>query len=306
MRILAERPSFTSITSVIEQANDELKDALAFKPTAALSQFLHNLQSNLKYYGIANRIVSNDARSLVESTLLSARIGYLLRIEERATKLDDDDCAHLFVLLDMLAVADHEAVTVLIGEFPAPFKKGHPATVLLCNALYVALGKHPNPKYVLNSARKANTTTFFLSMYRCVTAIYNKDEAIFVANLKYLLKSNRRQRFHSSMDNVICFEAHALANLWILHNGPIALGSLKLKLPWDQEFNELASIADLGAKDISGVSTVLDQWVRLIPNQINKDMLIETLKENWFRRLTRRARVNKRKEKLNKLLSQQP
>jgi hypothetical protein len=302
-RFLIEWKNFNSIEEMIHHYLEELRDELSFPGNVSITGFLHDLQFDLKFYGIANRVALGNVSYMTEALIYSARFGYLLRINGGEAYSCGYDCIHIFDLLVMLAASDSKAIDVLTSQFMAPFRKGNADTVLLCNAVYMALDKHPDPGLTLKSIERSKATKFFLSMYRCAAAIQNVDRATFMVNLKELLKGNRRQEFHSTMDKAVCIEAHAMVNLWNIRNNNNTIDLSALELPWDSAFYKFTlNTSEPHLSDFSGISTVLNHWIHLMPDDINVDDFLTELNESWFKKLIRRIRITHQKEKLDKAL----
>ena len=298
-----EREYLSSIEDTLRHHTERVKDELAFQPEIRVNSFFHDLQHDFKLGGIANRLVSGNVGQMTEALILCGRVGYLLRLYGGEKYSGGFDCAHVFDLLMMLAVSDSEAIHALTNQFKAPFTKGHPDTVLLCNAVYMALDKHPSPDSVLKLIEGSKSTKFFLSMFRCLAAVNSFDDASFIIHLKELLKGNRRQDFHSGMDKAICIEAHAMANLWnIRHNSnPINLSSLEL--PWDMEFHKFTlNRPDIRLPGYSTIPTTLNTWIKEMPGELNINDLRSELSEDFVKKLARRIRVSRQKTKLQQEL----
>ena len=304
-RVLSQNLPYSKASTLLEKRLNDLKDRFSIGSNREITSFLHTLQSDFTNFGIAQRIVSGNVCLLIECLSLSGRIGYLMREVGGEKYSGGDDCLQIFNLLKMLAAGDHQAVERLTNQFPAPFKKGHPDTVLLCNAVYGALGKHPEPDSIIIALEKKKSTKFFESMYRCVLAILKEDSDLFAQGLNELLKGNRRQEFHTSMEKVICVEAHAMFHLWGMRNEPEVSDVARFELPWDQElYSYMQNQTELVLNDFSNVSPVLDRWLRHMPNKIDTNDLVVELKENILMLLIRRIRVIRRNHKLTKSILQ--
>jgi len=299
-RFLNEWKHFNSIEETLNHHLEELRNELAFQDNVSISGFLHSLQHDLKLGGIANRVALDDINYMTKALIYSARFGYLLRITGGEAFSDGYDCMHVFDLLVMLAASDSKAVNALTSRFMAPFRKGNADTILLCNAVYMALDKHPDPNLTLKSIARSKSTKFFLSMYRCAAAIQNADSTTFVVNIKELLKGNRRQEFHSTMDKAVCIEAHAMLNLWNIRNITNTIDLSALELPWDSEFYKFTlNRSEPHLTDFGEISKVLNHWIHFMPHEIKVDDFLSELDESWFKKLTRRLRLTHQKEKLN-------
>lgn len=300
-RLIVQRFPYSRPADLLEYQIERLKDQLAFPYSAGITSFLHYLKSDFIYFGIARRIVSGDIGMMTECLRSSARAGYLLYVAGGEKYSGDNDSLHAFELLKMLAVGDMQAVDALSRRYPAPFNKGHLDTITLCNALYLALGKHPDPDSVIAAMKSRKSTKFFTSMYRCVTAILEQDSEAFSQHLIELLKGNRRQDFHSSMEKTICLEAHAMMRLWLFRNEAGLPELAGFELPWDRELHCLTqNPTAMNLPDFATVSPVMDRWIKEMPYDVDANELAIELKESLLQRLIRRVRVVRRKNKLNK------
>ncbi len=297
-RFLGERPYLGDVGQILSHHIERLKDALAFNRESTIFHFLFKLKHDLKLGGLANRLSTGNIKDMSTSLAISARTGYLLHIYHHS---DDYDCLPIFELLDMLAVFDLAAVEEVTRKFHAPFEKGHRDTNLLCNAVYMALGKHPNPETVVESINRSKSTKFFQSIFGCLVAIVETDASAFLAFLNAILKGNRRQEFHSALEKAICIEAHAMVNLWSIRNPTVQLNISSLELPWDAEFHSLKPYnPEAGNLELAEISQVLANWIAYLPFDISSGELRFELKESAFKKLMRRFKVSQRKSKLNK------
>ena len=300
-RVLAQCFPYSAPGELLEQHIEALKDQFATGPHREITSFLHGLKSDFASFGIARRILAGDAGLLAECLRTSARLGYLLYVVGGEKYSGGYDCLQVFELLKMLAVGDMAAVEALTNRFPAPAGQGHPDTLLLCNAVYLALGKHPNPDAVLRGMESRKATKFFRSIYQCVAATLKQDSEQFLQNLLELQKGNRRQDFHLHMEKIICLEAHAMVRLWTKRNKSDLPEISDLALPWDRElYQHTQNRADAPLPDFGHISSVIDRWLKELPAKINVDELLLELKENTLKRMLRRVRVTRRKDKLNR------
>ena len=291
-RFLVERSYFSSIESTLHHHIERLRDELAFRAKSSIYGFFHNLRSDLKLCGLANRVAKKNISDMTEALRYSARAGYLLRLSGGEQYSGGYDCMHVFDLLVMSAVSDLKAINVLTSRFKAPFKNGHPHTILLCNAVYMALNKHPDPDLILRTIESSKPTKFFLSMFRCLAAVNNFDMNSFLTSLMELLKGNRRQDFHSVMEKAICIEAHAMVNLWNIRHSSKPIDLPTLELPWDTEFHEFVlNKPDAHLTGYNDIPTTLNTWIELMPSEINIDDILSELNENPFKKLARWIRI---------------
>lgn len=298
-RVIAQGFPYARPQELLAHHIERQKGRLAFEAVPPpVTSFLSELKSDLIYFGIARRIVSGDTGLMVECLRSSARAGYLDYVARGEMYPGGSDCLHVFELLKMLAIGDRQAVEALTSRFPAPFNQGHLDTVTLCNAIYLAIDKHPDPASVIAAVGSRKSTKFFTAMYRCVMAILKRDHEAFSQHLIELLKGNRRQDFHSSMEKIICFEAHAMVNLWLSRNGEDLSQLDGFELPWDRGLHLYARDPTKTAPpDFATISPVVGLWINSLPSQIDTDELAIELKENLLHRLIRRVQVARRKNR---------
>ncbi|WP_428776627.1 hypothetical protein, partial [Vibrio sp.] len=79
-RFLVERRHFSSIESTFHHHIERLRDELAFRAKSSINGIFHNVQSDLKLSGLANRVAKGNISYMTEALRYSARVGYLLRL----------------------------------------------------------------------------------------------------------------------------------------------------------------------------------------------------------------------------------
>ena len=107
-----------------------------------------------------------------------------------------------------------------------------------------------------------------MALYKGLLGILDHDSALFIGAIEQLLKVIGRQVYHTSMENIFCLEAHALAELYRSTGGDIDLTNFKL--PWDAEFDALIrnNTDSVIPYDLSQANTGLNRWVHTLPREL--------------------------------------
>jgi hypothetical protein len=166
-----------------------------------------------------------------------------------------------------------------LNRFPAPFRSGHAATVLLSNGLYAVLRDDRTTFATLEqNIRAKSDRNFFRAMFDCLLGIMAYDGTLVAASIGEMVKWNRRQeQLNSSMQKLICLTAHAFYNLGRLIFVPrgIAIPVIPDESTWDREFQELVESSKASDFfDFSRVNPVLARWMKELPSTVTIEELL--------------------------------
>lgn len=277
--ILAEDGSSDS-----EAIKDSLESVVIRSKRKALVNYdlagtFHSLDMHFIDKAIAERLIDENISLMIQRIQLSARFGYLNSLTGGEQYSGGYDCMHVFSVLKALAVQDQYAVEAFLKRFSAPFAKGHKSTVLLCNAVYAALGHHDNLDFVTEKLRAQKDIKFFRGMYDCLLGLILSDEEGFLQGFQAILKLNRRFASHSSMEKIVSIEAHAMYSLLVNHS---KMSSSIIKshsdFPWDNLLQiKLASNKTSSLIDLSNTNSILNKWVNNLPAEVDVQELLASL-----------------------------
>lgn len=243
--------------------------------TSLLAGSLNDIKSYFCDRGIIRRFLKNDVAELRVGVATAARLGFLMRVAGGTDYSGGYDCAHVFDLILALAVDDKPLVSAFLNRFPAPFRSGHPATVLLSNGLYAVLLQDRTTFTVLEQRiRDKPESRFFRAMLDCLVGIMGDDASLVAASIGAMMKWNRRQeQMNSSMQKLICLTAHAYYNVCRIDF--IARGIAPPVIPdestWDGEFQESVQTNEAGAAffDFSRINPLLARWIVELPAEVD-------------------------------------
>jgi hypothetical protein len=251
--------------------------------SSLLATSLGDLKSYFCDRGIIQRFLKNDVAELRAGVDTAARLGLLMRVAGGTDYSGGYDCAHVFDLIPALAVGDLPLVDAFLSHFPAPFRSGHPATVLMSNGLYAVL--HDDRTTFANleqSIRDKSERNFFRAMFDCLLGIMADDASRVVASIAQMVKWNRRQeQLNSSMQKLICLTAHAYYNVCrrVFMPRGIAPPVIPDESTWDGEFQESVQASQAGASffDFSRVNPLLARWMQELPAKVTLEDLVAHL-----------------------------
>jgi hypothetical protein len=248
--------------------------------SSLLAGYFHDLRSYFCDRGIIRRFLDDDVSQLRMAVDTAARSGLLMRAAGGTAYSGGCDCLHVFDLLLALAVEDKPLVNAFLNHYPAPFRSGHPATVLLANALYAVLREDRTTFANLERRiRDKSESNFFRAMFDCLLAIMADDVSLVAKSIAEMAKLNRRQtQMNSSMQKLICLTAHAYYNACgrvFLRRG-IAPPAIPDESSWDGEFQELVQTSETNASffDFSPVNRLLARWMLELPATITLEELL--------------------------------
>lgn len=256
-------------TETLREMIGDLRGREITKPQAA--SMFHFAAMGFADYAIYQRFKNNDVAELAYNLSLSSRFGYLTRLAGGTDHSGGYDCIHVFDLLKALCAGDENAVTAFLNSFPAPFKKGHGTTILLCNGIYAALEA---PSVSLSDfekpLRNRTESKFFRAMFDCLIAILDEAPGQFAAANKQLANFNRRQTTHSPLKKLICLEAHAMYHLACKkHNELVIEFDAQTDLPWDAEYHKAVSSTELNPirsfPEVEEIDPEIHRWLLELP-----------------------------------------
>jgi hypothetical protein len=248
--------------------------------SSLLASCLHDLKSYFCDLGIILRFVQNDVSELRCGVQTAARLGFLMRVAGGTDYSGGYDCAHVFDLILALAVDDKPLVSAFLSHFPAPFRSGHPATVLMSNGLYAVLRDDRTTFADLEpSIRDKSERNFFRAMFDCLLGIMADNGPGAAASICEMVKWNRRQeQLNSSMQKLICVTAHAYFNVCrrVFIPRGIALPVIPDESTWDGEFQESVQASEVGESyfDFSSVNRLLARWMQELPAEVALEDLL--------------------------------
>jgi hypothetical protein len=248
--------------------------------SSLLASSLHHLKSYFCDRGIIARFLKNDVAELRTGVDTSARLGFLMRVAGGTDYSGGYDCAHVFDLILALAVDDKPLVNAFLNHFPAPFRSGHPATVLMSNGLYSVLRNDRTTFASLEQRiRDKSERNFFRAMFDCLLGIMADSGPQVEASIGDMVKWNRRQeQLNSSMQKLICLTAHGYYNVCRMVFIPrgIALPVIPDESIWDGEFQESVQTSEAGVTyfDFAPVNRLLVQWMQELPANVALEDLL--------------------------------
>ncbi len=248
--------------------------------SSLLASCLHDLKSYFCDRGIIRRFVQNDVTELRRGVQTAARLGLLIRVAGGSDYSGGYDCAHVFDLILALAVDDKPLVNAFLNHFPAPFRSGHPATVLMSNGLYAVLRDDRAAFASLEqSIRDKSERNFFRAMFDCLLAIMAENASQVEASIGEMVKWNRRQeQLNSSMQKLTCLTAHAYYNVCrrVFVPRGISPPAIPDESTWDGEFQESiqASVAATSFFDFAPVNRLLSRWMQELPAKVALEDLL--------------------------------
>lgn len=248
--------------------------------SSLLASCLHDLKSYFCDRGIIRRFVQNDVSELRRGVQTAARLGLLMRVAGGTDYSGGYDCAHVFDLVLALAVDDKPLVNAFLNHFPAPFRSGHPATVLMSNGLYAVLRDDRTTFISLEqSIRDKSERNFFRAMFDCLLGIMADNVTQVEASIGEMVKWNRRQeQLNSSMQKLTCLTAHAYYNVCrrVFVPRGIAPPVIPDESTWDGEFQDSVQTSEVGASffDFSPVNRLLARWLQELPEKVALEDLL--------------------------------
>jgi hypothetical protein len=251
--------------------------------SSLLASCLHDLKSYFCDRGIIRRFLLNDVGELRRGVETAARLGLLMRVAGGTDYSGGYDCAHVFDLILALAADDKPLVNAFLNHFPAPFRSGHPATVLMSNGLYAVLrDDRATFANLEQSLRDKSERNFFRAMFDCLLGTMADNVTQVEASIGEMVKWNRRQeQLNSSMQKLICLTAHAYYNVCrrVFIPRGIAPPVIPDESTWDGEFQELVQTKEAGADffDFSPVNPVLARWMKELPATVTLEELLPYL-----------------------------
>jgi hypothetical protein len=228
--------------------------------------------------GIIRRFLDDDVSQLRLGVDTAARLGFLMRTAGE-TDYSSYDCSHVFELLTALAVDDKPIVNAFLNHFPGPFRSGHPATVLISNGLYAVLrNDRATFARLEQSIREKSDRNFFRAMMDCLLGIMADDASLVAASIGQMVKWNRRQeQLHSSMQKLICLQAHAFYNLCrgVFIPRGAAVPVIPDESTWDGEFQQAVQSSGTANSyfDFSPVNPLLARWMKELPASVSLEDL---------------------------------
>ena len=248
--------------------------------SSLLASCLHDLKSFFCDRGIIRRFVQNDVSELRRSVQTAARLGLLMRVAGGTDYSGGYDCAHAFDLILALAVDDKSLVNAFLNHFPAPFRSGHPATVLMSNGLYAVLRDDRTTFATLEqSIRDKSERNFFRAMFDCLLGIMAESVTQVETSIGEMVKWNRRQeQLNSSMQKLTCPTGHAYYNVCrrVFVPRGIAPPVILDESTWDGEFQESVQTSEADAIffDFSPVNRLLARWMQELPAKVALEDLL--------------------------------
>lgn len=248
--------------------------------SSLLASCLHDLKSYFCDRGIIRRFVHNDVSELRRGVQTAARLGLLMRVAGGTDYSGGYDCSHVFDLILALAVDDKPLVTAFLNHFPAPFRSGHLATVLMSNGLYAVLRDDRNTFASLEqSIREKSERNFFRAMFDCLLAIMADNPSQVETSIREMVIWNRRQeQLNSSMQKLTCLTGHAYYNVCrrVFVPRGISPPAIPDESTWDGEFQESVQSTEGGASffDFSLVNHLLARWMQELPTKVALEDLL--------------------------------
>ncbi|EDM25956.1 hypothetical protein LNTAR_19202 [Lentisphaera araneosa HTCC2155] len=233
-----------------------------------------------KYFfdkGIFTRVLNENLPFMIKAISTSTRLSYTADILADPSYSGGYDCLHVFNMFKALSINETNVINAYLQNTKPPFKNGHQSTVLLCNGLYAILGKHPAPDVIIQKLKSRKESSFFRAMYDCMYSLLEKNDEVFFRGYEGLIKGNKRQSSHSSLEKMICLTAHAFKNLYERLNGESEKFNNYSKLPFDEELNlHLKTVKKHESFDLSYESEVINNWINTLPTSINHtDLMTE-------------------------------
>lgn len=248
--------------------------------SSLLAGSLHHLKFYFCDRGIIDRFLKDDVVELRRGAATAARLGLLVRVAGGTEYSGGYDCAHVFDLILALAVDDKPLVNAFLNHFPAPFRSGHPATVLMTNGLYAVLRDDRTAFASLEqSIRNKSERNFFRAMFECLLGIMADSASQVETSIGTMVKWNRRQEeLNSSMQKRICLTAHGYYNVCrrIFTQRGVLPPVIADESTWDGEFQELVQSSESGATffDFAPVNRLLARWMQELPANVALEDLI--------------------------------
>lgn len=205
--------------------------------TFASSMFF--LASAIVQRAIIKRLLDDDVAELRRGMLFASRLQYLSQISQSPT-YSGCDCLHVFNMLESYAVRDVSVIAAYLKRFPGPAKKGHPFTILLCNAVTAVLSGSGDLSQMLEKLRHRKEGKYDKAMLLCLAGIIEKDVASVRAALEEMLAGHRRKSTNEGMVRFFPIWTHGLFNLATdaLQSGSATFPAPSNSELWDQSFHE--------------------------------------------------------------------
>jgi hypothetical protein len=228
---------------------------------------LQLLSTELRWRGVARRLVFNTLSDLRTALSLEARIDWFERGEFGSK---NGGCyPEAWTILRALAARDLAVARRFFEANDQPVKRGHRPTVLLYNGLLALMTDNKKlQSEVLGLLSKQKVPGAYKSILNVLEGILADDPPVVVAGLAQVMAGFRRLDLFEE-DKIICFQAHGLVEL-ALERNPDLVGQFDCKqgLPWDAPFFEwLRSESPTPVySELAKKSKLLDKWLnRLEP-----------------------------------------
>jgi hypothetical protein len=227
---------------------------------------------------ILNRLLTDDPQVQVQGIRLATRLLYVADLGITPAYSGGCDCLHVWNILEALAVCNYPVIEAYLARHPGPASKGHPFTVLLCNAVTAILTSDvASYADLLDRLKSRPAPNYDKAMLLCLVAAIEGNSEGITGHLQTMFKSHRTRTINDGMKRFVCLPAHGLFNLALdvlKRNGqpppPIPESPL-----WDQAFHDAVHQADTCRVDwqLQTISATLAKWIEKLPRTVDSNQV---------------------------------
>ena len=243
-------------------------------------------------YSLLSNFLKKDSKKIIDSFYTSSKLRYLSELP-LPFSFSGTDVSHIKDVFIAVAINECKLLRAYFNNKPGPFSKGLTESNIFANSLYLIIDNNKTPEKIKNTVGEIDRVLDLKSVGKyekaflnCLKCVITHDYDNFLENINIILKLHRsidnRYTFPPILKYTICLPAIAFYNLAYFDKDRKTPMPPEPEHPlWNSElWNEIINGNQKREYiiDIEKVSPVLKKWMDELPEKIDFNELVESLK----------------------------